>query len=61
MHSLDTKAAASSNSGGKCSLFIGNLDFTITEDQIMEMCDGILGPKMAQKARIAVDRETGKV
>ena len=57
---VDTKASAKSNNGGKCSLFIGNLDFTITEDQIMEMCDGILGPRMAQKARIAVDRETGK-
>lgn len=43
----------------KSSLFIGNLDFAITEQSLLDMCEGILGPDIATRARVAVDRDTG--
>ena len=41
------------------SVYVGNLDFTVTEEQIMEMCNDLLGPGVASKARILIDRDTG--
>lgn len=45
--------------GSRASLFIGNLDFSITEQALLDMCDGVLGPNIATRARVAVDRESG--
>ena len=42
------------------SCFIGNLDFGATEEQIMNLCNEILGEGVAVKVRIATDRETSK-
>lgn len=42
------------------SIFIGNLDFTVTEEQLQDMCDDLLGPGLVEKVRIAIDRATGK-
>jgi RNA recognition motif-containing protein len=41
------------------SVFIGNLDFSVGEDQILEMCNDILGDGVASRVRLATDRETG--
>jgi hypothetical protein len=43
----------------RSSIFIGNLDFTVTEQGIMERLEEVLGPDIALRARIAVDRDTG--
>lgn len=42
------------------SLFIGNLDFSVSEVQIMEMCNDLLGVDVVTKVRLVTDRETGK-
>lgn len=39
--------------------FIGNLDYEVTEDQVMEMCNDLLGEGVAQKVRLLINRETG--
>lgn len=57
----DPPSGPSPNLVGRSSIFVGNLDFSVTEDQIMEMCYGMLGPKKALMARIAIDRDTGKI
>jgi len=41
------------------SVFIGNLDFSVSEDQIMDMCNDLLGAGLATKVRLVTDRETG--
>lgn len=43
----------------RSSVFIGNLDFSITEQSILDMCEGILGPQIATRVRVAIDRDTG--
>lgn len=45
--------------GSRASLFIGNLDFSITEQALLDMCDGVLGPNIATRARVAIDRDSG--
>ena len=40
------------------SVFIGNLDFSVTQDEVQAMCADILGNDSAGKVRIAVDRDT---
>jgi hypothetical protein len=50
---------ATSPDGTRSSLFIGNLDFSITEQALLDMCEGVLGPDIATRARVAVDRESG--
>jgi hypothetical protein len=42
------------------SVFIGNLDFSVREDQIMDMCNDLVGPNTVNKVRLPVDRETGE-
>lgn len=42
------------------SIFVGNIDFAVTQDQIMEMCNDLLGPGKAQRVRLVTDRETGR-
>ncbi|KAJ1428050.1 hypothetical protein B484DRAFT_396974, partial [Ochromonadaceae sp. CCMP2298] len=42
------------------SVFIGNLDFSVGEEQILEMCNDILGDGIASRVRLATDRETGR-
>lgn len=42
------------------SVFIGNLNYDVTEDLIMEMCNDILGEGNVQKVRLVTDRITGK-
>ena len=59
------RAAAPLNARGgggglKHSVFIGNLDFGVSEDQILEMCDGVLGAGQALKVRISIDRDSGE-
>ena len=41
------------------SIFIGNLDFSVTDTEILAMCNDILGEGVVTKVRLAVDRETG--
>ena len=43
----------------RSSIFVGNLDFSVTEQSILERLEEVLGPNIALRARIAVDRETG--
>ena len=50
---------ARNTDGSRASLFIGNLDFSITEQALLDMCEGVLGPNIATRARVAVDRESG--
>lgn len=42
------------------SIFIGNLDFSVTDVEILSMCNDILGEGLVSKVRLSVDRETGK-
>lgn len=41
------------------SCFIGNLDFSVSEGELMELCNERLGNGVATKVRLATDRETG--
>ena len=43
----------------KSSIFIGNLDFAVTDQSIMDMCEALLGPRIAIRVRVATDRDTG--
>lgn len=43
------------------SVFVGNLDFTITSEMILEVCEGLMGPDAALKCRVATDRDTGEL
>lgn len=43
----------------KSSIFLGNLDFANTDHTIMDLCEDLLGPGIALRARVATDRETG--
>eukprot|EP01038_Epipyxis_sp_PR26KG_P005565 gene5565-7687_t len=42
------------------SVYIGNLEFSVSEQQIMEMCNDLVGAGIAQKVRIITDKETGR-
>ena len=42
------------------SVFLGNLDFSTTEDAIKDMFESALGAGAVQKVRIATDRDTGR-
>lgn len=42
------------------SVFLGNLDFGATEEQIMEMCNDLVGPGCATRVRLATNRDTGR-
>jgi RNA recognition motif-containing protein len=41
------------------SVFIGNLDFSVSEGEILDMCNDILGPGSVTRVRLVTDRETG--
>ena len=41
------------------SIFVGNLDFSVSDQMIQEMCENVLGAGEVKKVRIAMDRETG--
>lgn len=41
------------------SVFIGNLDFAVQEEQLIEMCNDLVGADTVTKVRLAVDRDTG--
>lgn len=41
------------------SVFIGNLDFSVSEAEILDMCNDILGPGSVTRVRLVTDRETG--
>lgn len=42
------------------SVFIGNLDFSVTDVEILSMCNDILGEGNVAKVRLATDRDTGE-
>ena len=41
------------------SCYVGNLDFSVTSEDILSFCEEILGPGLAKDVRLAIDRETG--
>ena len=41
------------------SVFIGNLDFAVQEEQLIEMCSDLVGPDTVMRVRLAADRDTG--
>lgn len=43
------------------SCFIGNLDFTVTQEDIMQLCNSKLGNGVATRVRLATDKETGSI
>lgn len=43
------------------SVFIGNLDFSVTDSEILAMCNDILGEDVVTKVRLAIDRDTGEL
>lgn len=42
------------------SVFIGNLNFDITEEAIEQLCDDMLGEGKVQRVRLPMNRETGR-
>lgn len=42
------------------SCFIGNLDFGVTEEMVLDLCNNKLGTGVVSRVRLAIDRETGK-
>ena len=50
---------ATTPDASKSSVFIGNLDFAITDQSILDMCEALLGPRIATRVRVATDRDTG--
>ena len=42
------------------SVFIGNLDFSVENDEVVQLCDNVLGEGFVKRVRIAVDRNTGR-
>lgn len=43
------------------SCFIGNLEFSVTQDDIFQLCNSKLGNGVATRVRLATDRETGNM
>lgn len=43
----------------KFTTILPDLDFSVTEASILDMCEGVLGVGTALKVRIATDRDTG--
>ena len=41
------------------SVFIGNLDFAVQDEQLIEMCNDLVGPDAVARVRLATDRDTG--
>jgi RNA recognition motif-containing protein len=41
------------------SCFVGNLDFSVSDEQVLDLCNSVLGEGKVVKVRLAVDRETG--
>jgi hypothetical protein len=41
------------------SVFIGNLDFAVQDEQLIEMCSDLVGPDSVARVRLATDRDTG--
>ncbi len=58
--SFEGRSRRSSISNPEQTIYIGNLDFSATESQILDMCADLLGDGMVQKVRISVDRDTGR-
>lgn len=42
------------------SIFLGNLAFDVTADDIVDMCADLLGPGVVKRVRLATDRGTGQ-
>ena len=42
------------------SVFIGNLDFNIENEEVVSLCQDVLGEGFVKRVRIAVDRNTGR-
>jgi len=42
------------------SVYVGNLAFGVTEEDLKGLCDSVLGPDKVSKIRIAIDRETNR-
>jgi polyadenylate-binding protein len=42
------------------SVFIGNLNFDVTNEAVIEMCNDLLGEGVAQRVRLLTDRESGR-
>jgi cold-inducible RNA-binding protein len=42
------------------SIYIGNLDYTVTQGQIEDMCNDLLGQGVIKRVRMSVDRDTGE-
>jgi nucleolin len=41
------------------SVFIGNLNFEVTQEAVAEMCNDLLGDGVAQRVRLLTDRDSG--
>lgn len=41
------------------SVFIGNLDFAVQDEQLIEMCNDLVGADSVNRVRLATDRDTG--
>jgi len=42
------------------SVFIGNLNFEVTNEAVIEMCNDLLGEGVAQRVRLLTDRDSGR-
>lgn len=42
------------------SVFIGNLDFAVQDEQLIEMCNDLVGADSVNRVRLATDRDTGR-
>jgi nucleolin len=42
------------------SIFMGNLDFSVQDGDVQDLCDEMLGPGVVKRVRIATDRDTGR-
>jgi len=61
--SLSSSSSSSSSSAGDRlatpSIFVGNLAFDVTANDVFEMCEDVLGKGVVKRIRLSVDRETG--
>jgi RNA recognition motif-containing protein len=54
------RPARGSRGGDERSIFIGNLDFNVEEDDLRNICEEALGEGMVKTVRLAKDRATGR-
>ena len=54
------RPARGGRSGEERSIFIGNLDFNVGEDDLRNICEDTLGEGVVENIRLAKDRATGR-